>query len=182
MNACPEQPTTQAFAKLGDLADYSLAPSGDFENGTDGWLLKNATVISGNETVGITPGGKSLLLGGPNNGGAAEATTPEFCLNETHPSFRYVAKNRGTGSGILYTTLRFRSKQNPNVVVQVGSSATVSATNWTASSQIPLATLIAQALLKKGGSVQLILSTSAGTANLGGVQLDSLMIDPYRRG
>lgn len=182
VNACPELPTSQAFAKLGDLADYSLAPSGDFENGTDGWLLKNTTVVSGNETLGITTGSKSLQLGGPKSGGVAEATTPEFCMNETHPTFRYVAKNRGTGSGILYTTLRFRSKQNPNVVVQVGTSATLSSSNWAASNQIPLATLIASSLLKKGGSVQLVLSTSAATANAGGVQLDSLLIDPYRRG
>jgi alpha-tubulin suppressor-like RCC1 family protein len=182
VNACPALPTSQAFAKLGDLADYSLAPSGDFENGTDGWLLKNTTVVSGNETLGITAGSKSLQLGGPKTGGAAEATTPEFCLNETHPSFRYVAKNRSTASGILYTALRFRSKANPNVVVQVSTSATTSSTSWAASEQIPLATKIASSLLKRGGSVQLVLSTSSATANGGGVQVDSLLVDPYRRG
>jgi hypothetical protein len=182
VNACPELPSTQAFAALGDLADYAPAPGGLFETGTDGWALTNTTVVSGNETVGITAGSKSLLLGGPKTGGAATAVSPEFCINDLHPSFRYVVKNAGTASGILYTALRFRPKNNPNVVIQVATRSTVSATTWKASDQIPLATLIASSLLKKGGTVQLVMSTSAATANTGGVQLDSLLVDPYRRG
>lgn len=182
VNACPAALTTQAFLKLGDLADYSLAPGGDFESGAAGWALRNASVQSGNETLGITAGGNSLLLGGPKLGGSAEAVSPEFCINETHPTFRYVARNASSASGLLTTALRFRPKNNPNVVIQVGTAATLSSSSWAASEPIPLATLIAQSLLKRGGTVQLVFGTSATTANTGGVRIDSLLIDPYRRG
>ncbi|MEH3053119.1 MAG: hypothetical protein PGN13_03795 [Patulibacter minatonensis] len=182
VNACPEQPTTKAFLKLGDSADYAPAPGGLFETGTDGWTLKNATVVDGNETLGITAGTKSLLLGGPKLGGVAEAVSPEFCINDLNPTFRYVAKDNSTAAGILYTALRFRPKQNPALMIQVATTATVANTTWEASKPIPLATLLAASLLKKGGTVQLVLSTSSATANTGGVQLDSLLVDPYRRG
>ncbi|MBO9534306.1 MAG: hypothetical protein J7513_15140 [Solirubrobacteraceae bacterium] len=138
--------------------------------------------------VATTPSPSPIRTPGPGEtpwpGGPTPTPTPqpEFCINETHPTFRYVAKNNSTAAGILYSSLRFRPKQNPNVVIQVTTSATLGKTTWTPSEPIPLATLIASSYLKKGGSVQLVLSTSAATANSGGLQLDSLLVDPYRRG
>ena len=60
--ACVQAPTTKAFSKAGDTADYSVAPGGAFE-GTHGWTLAGGAKIgTGNETLGIAAGSKSLVL------------------------------------------------------------------------------------------------------------------------
>ena len=43
--ACTPAATTQAFAKFGDTADYSLAPGGDFDGDTTGWVLTGGARI-----------------------------------------------------------------------------------------------------------------------------------------
>lgn len=85
---CVEAPTVKAFAKYGDNADYSPAPNGTFESSTVGWKLsKGASITSGNDTTGVTKGSKSLRLGS-----GATATSPEFCVSEANPHFRFVAR------------------------------------------------------------------------------------------
>ncbi|MDO9352847.1 MAG: hypothetical protein Q7T55_04090, partial [Solirubrobacteraceae bacterium] len=92
--ACVQAPTTKAFSKVGDQADYSVAPGGSFE-GTHGWTLaKGAKIVTGNESVGIVAGTKSLQLPV-----GATATSPEFCVDETNPYFRFVAKPTGSMAG-----------------------------------------------------------------------------------
>ncbi len=183
VNACPATPVSQVFARLGDLADYSIAPGGDFEGSLEGWALKNAKVVPGNETLGYLGGSQSLALGGFGSAGTTEAVSPEFCLNAAHPHFRYLAKTNSTTTGIVYTALRFRPKNNPGYVIELGSKADIGAKgDWRVSDPTPLATLLASSLLKKGGTVQLVFRTSATTNTYGGIQIDNVLVDPYRRG
>lgn len=179
VNACQDLPTSQAFSQLGDVADYALAPAGDFEGATDGWTLDNARVVPGNETVGILAGSRSLLLGDAATA-PSEVVLPEFCLNETHPHFRFTLKSNAS-TGTLYTAVRFRPKHDPVRVIEVVSRANITTVGgWGASPEQPLATRIAASLLAKGGTVQLVFRTSAATNAKGGVQVDNVLVDPYR--
>ncbi len=98
--ACIPAPTTKAFAKIGDSADYSPAPDGGFEQGAAGWKLTGgAKVVSGNETLGLLTG--SILSGNRSLSlpVGSTATSPEFCVDETHPYFRFMAKATSAMSG-----------------------------------------------------------------------------------
>lgn len=171
---CAEQPTKQAFAKFGDTADYSIAPAGDFE--AAGWqLLNGAKITTGNETAGITTGSKSLFL--PRTG---IAISPEFCVSNAHPTFRFMTK-----SNFWYSTYQalvlYRDTEGTLTQAQFVSSddTKIFPGSWKPSAISPLATKIP--LLASGAaqtaSVQILLRAGEGST-----QFDSVMVDPYRRG
>lgn len=190
-SACPEGPVTKAFAKFGDDADYSLAPGGDFETGS-GWTLKSgAKFAPGNENLGISPGGRSLKL--PLG---AVAVSPEFCVDETNPHFRFVSKPDNAIAGyeaiVLYRNTEGQVKQ-----AQFTSSASQSwgSGKWAPSSTSPLATKIPLLAGGKTASVQLMFVSTGNkiavgiglwgkfaAGSIGTVSIDSVMVDPYRRG
>ena len=88
MASCPSQPVTQPFAQFGDTNSYFLAPGGSFEGNQwqNGWNLNNAQITQGNETYHVNGAGdnQSLTI----NGGGS-ASSPDFCLDSTMPSFRF---------------------------------------------------------------------------------------------
>lgn len=181
IDACPEQPVAQSFASLGDLAEYSLAPAGDFEHSIEQWSLKHAAVVPGNETVGIMPGTRSLSIGGVGTTGTPEVVSPPFCINQTNPHFRFLVKHNAASNN-LYTSIRFRPRFNPSWLIEL-TSETAAGTpgDWRASGVHPLATRIASNLIAKGGTVQLVFRTTASANSRGGVQIDNVLVDPYRR-
>lgn len=190
-SACPETPVTKAFAKFGDDADYSLAPGGDFEDGS-GWTLKSgARFASGNETLGVAPGSRALKL--PLG---AVAVSPEFCVDETNPHFRFVSKPDNAIAGyeaiVLYKNTEGQVKQ-----AQFTSSASQSwgSGKWAPSSTSPLATKIPLLAGGKTASVQIMFVSTGNkiavgiglwgrfaAGSIGTVSIDSVMVDPYRRG
>jgi hypothetical protein len=93
---CGNPQISQAFKPYGDPSSYKLV--GDFENGTDGWVLTGgAKVVSGDATGKIGGGGdaKSLVLPA-----GATATTPPVCVGLNEPSLRFFARKN---SGLLST-------------------------------------------------------------------------------
>lgn len=178
---CPELPTTQAFLKYGDTAEYALLTRGDFETTTSGWNLFNAKTVSGNETGGVLSGKRSLALGGGWVSGPTVVSTPEFCVSSDHPYFRYMLKANGA-VGLLATFISYRDSNGSLVQQQVTSNV---ATNilpgkWKPSDLNPLSIKlpIAPGQTKK---VRLLfvspLSVGAAAYNI-----DNILIDPYRRG
>jgi hypothetical protein len=179
---CPDQPTTQAFAKIGDLADYALAPGGDFEKGTAGWTLNNAHLVAGNETVGILPGYRSVAMG--NNWfvtGPSTLTSPWFCVNNDHPYFRYLLKPNGP-VGLLATYVRYKGTNGQLLQQQVQSrvSTNLFPGKWQASQLNPLSLTLP---IKDGetAKVQLVFITP-GSVLGAGYFIDNVLVDPYRRG
>jgi hypothetical protein len=187
--ACVQAPTTKAFSKVGDQADYSPAPGGTFE-GTHGWTLGGgAKIVTGNETVGITTGSKSLSMPA-----GSTAKSPEFCVDETNPYFRFVAKPTGSMAGYQAIVL-YKNSSGQVTEAQFTSSKDVSWADgkWSASAVQPLAVKIP---LVSGAtaSVQIYLKSTGNqlavgiglwgklTSNTGTTQFDSVMVDPYRRG
>ena len=93
---CGNPEISQAFNAYGDQASYKLV--GDFENGTDGWVLTGgAKVVSGDATskVGDAGEAKSLLLPP-----GATATTPPVCVGLNEPTLRFLTRKN---SGLLST-------------------------------------------------------------------------------
>ncbi len=195
--ACVQAPTTKAFTKVGDNADYSLAPGGNFEAGTPGWTLTGgAKVISGNESLGflkgsISPGSKSLALPV-----GATATSPEFCVDETNPYFRFMAKPDSSMSGYQAIVI-YRNADGKITNAKFTSSADIKWGDgaWSASAISPLATKIPLSAANPTASVQLMfVSTGNAVAvgigfwgkftggDVGQTVIDSVMVDPYRRG
>ncbi|MBO9534084.1 MAG: hypothetical protein J7513_14025 [Solirubrobacteraceae bacterium] len=194
--ACVSAPTSKAFSKVGDNADYSVAPGGDFESGAAGWSLTGgAKVVGGNESLGwfkgsILPGSKALAMPV-----GSTATSPEFCVDETNPYFRFMAKADSSMAGYEAIVI-YRNAAGAVTSTQFTSSSEISwgSGNWVASKVSPLATKIPLDL-GATASVQLKF-VSTGNAVAVGVGLwgrltggsvaqtliDSVMVDPYRRG
>lgn len=189
--ACPESPVSKAFAKFGDTADYSLAPGGDFEDGS-GWTLKGgAKFASGNETLGVAAGSRSLKL--PLG---AVAVSPEFCVDETNPHFRFVSKPDNAIAGYEAIVL-YKNEGGAVKQAQFTSSSAQSwgSGKWAPSSASPLATKIPLLAGGKTASVQLMFVSTGNriavgvglwgrfaAGSIGTVSIDSVMVDPYRRG
>lgn len=190
--ACPVQATTKAFAAYGDQADYSLAPNGNFENGATGWTLKNSSVVTGQGSLlglaanvlnGLLGGKKSMSIGSNFLPGSATITSPPFCVDSTHPYFRYMLKANGP-VGNLTTSIKYTAADGSSKTVEVPSlsKTTLLPSQWKASELNPLAVNIP--LLQNGGTtatVQLVF-TSAISVLGAGYQIDNVLIDPYRRG
>ncbi|MEH3055150.1 MAG: hypothetical protein PGN13_14320 [Patulibacter minatonensis] len=218
---CVQLPTTKAFQRLdGDSADYSLAPGGDFESGAQGWTLSgSAAVTSGNESLGVSAGSKALRM--PIG---STATSPSFCIDETNPHFRFAYKVDSSGATGFIAHVVYKDARGAVTKTELLSSKGLSLTpsQWQASPNSPLATIIPLNATSKSASVQIKFSVAspadlssdiattvvgdnalssfiggitggvnqainvgvsptAGLVNLG-VTIDSVMVDPYRRG
>ncbi len=187
---CVQAPTTKAFAKIGDTADYSVAPGGTFETAAGWTLTGGAKLVYGNETLGITTGSRSLSL--PLG---ATATSPAFCVDETNPYFRFMARPTKAVTGYSAIVL-YKDENGTTKQAQFTSSkdSAWSDGKWAPSKVSPLATKI-PLVSGETASVQLkFVSTGNQVAvgigwwgqfaggSLGTVSIDSVMVDPYRRG
>ncbi|MEH3055271.1 MAG: hypothetical protein PGN13_14925 [Patulibacter minatonensis] len=195
--ACVQGATTKAFAKIGDNADYTLAPGGDFESGGAGWTFTGGAKIgSGNESLGffkgsVASGSRSLTMPV-----GSTATSPQFCVDETNPYFRFMAKADSSMAGYKAIVI-YRNDQGNVTSAQFTSSSEISwgDGNWVASKVSPLATKIPLTGPDATATVQIqFVSTGNGVAvgvglwgkltggNVGQTIIDSVMVDPYRRG
>lgn len=186
--ACPLQPVSKAFANLGDDADYSLAPGGNFESGAAGWTFKGgASIVSGNESLGVAGGSKSLRLPP-----LAVAVSPPFCVDPSHPTFRFAARIDTLLSGYIAVVL-YRDTAGQLRQAQFNASATQSllpSGKWFASDKAPLSVNIPLLTSSPTASAQIMFMSTPTLGALswltlgltGTVSIDSLMIDPYRRG
>lgn len=173
-------PAWQAFAKFGDLADYWLAPGGDFESPMSGWSLSNARVVRGNDSTGVLGGGRSLALGVGLISGQSTATSPPFCVSAAHPTFRYLLKADGA-VGALSTFIRYRAADGSTREEQVRSrtATTLLPGQWKPSDLQPLATKIPMNAVGGVAVVQLVFRTPISVVGAG-YQIDNVLVDPYR--
>lgn len=182
---CTPMATTKAFGHLADTADYFLAPGGSFETGTTaGWTLSGgAKIVSSNESLGVTAGSKALQLGV-----GATATSPAFCVDESNPSFRFASKVSSLDGGyaalVVYRDAAGTVKSTQFLASTDGTFYN-KANSWVASPIAPLATAIP---LVQGGSTASVQLKFIGTTKAYGIfvganaTIDSVMVDPYRRG
>jgi hypothetical protein len=178
---CPTQPTSQAFAKFGDTAQYSEIPNGSFESGA-GWTFISSKLAAGNDGYNVIPGQRSASLGGGFVSAAATLISPAFCVDKTHPYFRFMLRPMGA-VGALATFILFRNSSGNLVRQLVGSnvSTTFSPGYWRPSVLNPLSINIP--LLEAGdtATVQLMFVTPL-SLNGPAYYIDNVLVDPYRRG
>lgn len=169
----------QAFLAFGDPADYWLAPAGDFESGARGWGLKRAYVMPGNDTTGVLKGRRSLALGFGLLG-QAEAVSPSFCIDASHPTFRYTFKPTGL-VGLLSTFVRYKAVDGTTQEQQVWSktATTLLPGQWRPSDLQPLATRVPMKTTGGRASVQLVFRAPINLLG-SGYQIDNVLVDPYR--
>lgn len=179
--ACPDLPTTQAYAKFGDTADYSLVPGGNFERGGEGWKFSNARIASSGINAGVLPGVRGVALGGGFFSGPSGVITPEFCVNSDHPYFRYMLKAKGA-VGVLATFIRYKAADGSTIQQQVTSNVSTNlySGKWVPSELNPLSIKLALGD-EETATVQLVFVTPMSYLGAG-YYIDDIMVDPYRRG
>ncbi|MDQ8047175.1 MAG: hypothetical protein AAGC46_19425 [Solirubrobacteraceae bacterium] len=178
-SSCAAQTVSQPFAAYGDTNSYWLAPDGGFEKGAAGWSLSNTKVVTGNESLGILAGTKSLQFGGTGVLGLAQATTPSFCVDPSDPTFRFLVKNSSVASAVA-TSINFTAPNGATLTVPAKLSV-YALGSWSLSESQPLATAIPSVFLQ-GGTTATITFQVTGAVSAEGLRIDDLMIDPYRRG
>ena len=93
---CSNASSSQVFLPWYDVANYFLAPGGDFESGASGWnLTGGAAVVEGNEPWNVTGGGSSSLR----LPAGSSATSPAVCVGIEHPTIRFFEKSSGAALG-----------------------------------------------------------------------------------
>ncbi len=213
--SCTALPSAKSFQALdGDTADYTPAPDGGFENGGKGWTFSGgAKVTSGNETLGVLAGNKQATI--PLNG---SVTSPAFCVDESHPHFRFAYKvdNAALSGFIAYVIYRDAAGKITNIELISSKVLALAPSLWAATPKSPLATIIPLNSTTKTASVQLKITSLSPTDFVNdvtggivepvtsfagsmtglvgsitgsispalniGITIDSVMVDPYRRG
>lgn len=141
---CGFDDPTPVFARWGDIAYYSLIPSGDLSD-LGAWSLKNVSLSPDHDP--FTPGAGSLVFAK----GDSEAVTPAMCISLDNPTVRLFLADRG-GNGkanlemrVLYedldghvhnlTVARLRVDESwqPSVVIPIGVNmlSAASVNGWT---------------------------------------------------
>jgi hypothetical protein len=172
---CPSTPTTKPFQAFGDIANYSLAPSGAFESGASGWALSGATVAAGNESYRVhgSADAKSLTINP-----TGTAVSPAFCVSVDHPTFRFFARRTSGTWGTLAVKLRWRDSSGRTNDTTVGA-INASSTSWQVSPPLQLATTLPLWQSGQTLSVQIVFDPE----DYGGAfAIDDVYIDPYTKG
>jgi hypothetical protein len=105
--ACSYPDAAQVFSPWKDKAYYQLAPEGSLEAGASGWTLEGGATLVTDEDHRFPEGemeetAVSLPFG-------ASATSPPVCVDETTPSFRFMARNIGDHGAKLRVTITYEN-------------------------------------------------------------------------
>jgi hypothetical protein len=156
---CPDIPSSQVFSQFGDTNDYFLAPGGDFE-ASSAWTRPGVDRVDYAKPWDLA-GGKALRL----NSGKT-TTSPEFCVSERHPHFRFFAIGE-PGSTLRVEAIDGRVTTGLSIVPGDGA--------WHLTEIVPLATALG-ILGDDGHDVKLRITSVGGDS-----AIDGVYIDPYRR-
>ena len=166
--------STQAFAAFGDPAYYATLPNGDFESGSNGWMLSGgARVASGNEPFFVTGDAgdsHSLLLPA---GSSAHSGTVCFALGDWH--LRLFARNVGSRTGGLRVQVVVPSLLGGLLTILDGGTFSGSGT-WAPSPRLELALCNVTSLL--GTRAVAFRFTPVGQD--AAYQIDDVYLDPWK--
>lgn len=156
---CPDVPSSQALSQFGDTNDYFLAPGGDFEAPTQ-WAGRSLDRVDYKKPWKLA-GDRALHIEE-----SRTATSPEFCVSERHPHFRFFAIGEDDA------TLKVEAIEGG---ITTGLSIINGDEDWNLTSVVPLATALGF-FGDDGHHVRLKI-----TALEGDFLIDGVYIDPYRR-
>ena len=159
---CEGRVIEQPFTAWDDLADYFLAPDGDFSSGAAGWDLAGAEVVADNEPWNVHGSEVTAAVG---LASGASATSPTICVSQDDPTMRFFA--RGSGAlqvEVLYTDAEGAEQALPIGVMQGGSE-------WAPSDALPIT----------ANTYEMTVAFRF-TALEGDWAIDDVFVDPYRKG
>lgn len=169
---CPDVPTSHPFAPWGDDAPYVLAPNGDLERGGSAWSLgRGAAVVDGNEPfkVGGRADRRSLAL----RAGSSAATAP-MCIGVEHKSMRFFVKRTAAPKIALEVDVRYLDPAGKSSSLRIGRIA--AGRSWAPSRILPL--VVNRLAAARGNAMQV---SFRFTPQGGGVTIDDVLVDPFRR-
>jgi hypothetical protein len=167
---CRGVPTVQPFTPWQDVADYMLAPDGDFEAGATGWLLQGgARTVEGNEPfkVGRAADHTSLQLPA-----GSSATTAPICIGVEHRTMRFFAS--APRSAALAVTATFTKRNGNQKSVRLGVARGSNA--WAPSDVLPM--LVNEKAEHFDNALWVTLSFAPRGADAW--LIDDVYIDPFR--
>lgn len=173
---CTAPQLVSAFASLGDMRDYVLAPGGSFEDkGLDGWQVRGAKTEGGGSSleVAYTDDNKRSLKV-PAGG---SATSPAMCVDLHYPTFRLMTKPK-KGEDQLKVEVIYPDSGDP-VFHPIGSLTANGGKGWQASADMPV-------FPERGGAapgmrrVALRFTSIAVDGEAGDWRIDDLYVDPKR--
>jgi hypothetical protein len=169
IGTCGDQDTSAAFRPWGDIAQYVLAPSGDFSSAA-GWDFAGARITS---AASPKSSGRVLSIA---DGGAA--VSPITCLSLGHPTIRLFARNTGGSTSRLRVTVLFggrdgRRYELPVATLQSGGS-------WSPTPIMPVVVNLF-AVVSPGGYMPVSFRfQEIGSGSAGRWQIDDLYVDPFK--
>ncbi len=172
--ACPSNPTTAVLAQYGDNAQYSLLSGSSFESGAPGWSLSNTEIVSGEGAGEEGANGDSYSLAiGPNG----LAVSPQFCVSDEYPAFRFFARQTGGGGwgSALNVSLRWTTGYGFKITTPVISLQPSG--EWTLSPVLKLAGALPLWMPGSTLKVRLAFQPTGGSS----WAIDDVYIDPYSR-
>jgi ABC-type amino acid transport substrate-binding protein len=167
---CEGRVIEQPFVAWDDLADYFLAPDGDFTGGAVGWELAGAEVVAENEPYYVHGGDVAAAVSLPPG---ASATSPTICVAETDPTMRLFVRSTGEPTGTLSVEVLYSDDQGEPQSLTIGVVAGATAGEWTPTVALPITVNIYEMAVAFRFTAQ-----GAGSAWL----IDDVFVDPYRKG
>lgn len=173
VSACDGAALSKPFQPWLDVADYKLAPRGDFEGSLSGWTLSGgAKKVSGSEPWGVTGKVGSSALAVPAGASALSAPT---CVNAGAPTFRFFARSTGGLLPLMAVNVVYESALGGLLDLPVGVVTPTS--SWQPSSIMLTGSALPAAVSDGDTPMQLRF-----TALSGSWQVDDVFVDPYARG
>lgn len=162
INSCTLSATSRPYSRWLDLAEYELAPGGDFESAA--WTMTGgARLVDGSEPYAVTGSLGSSSLSLP---GGASATSPPTCVDVADPSIRFFVE----GTGSVAVNLVQGGSVVPAGVVAAGGAWAPTPVMLTGSPVLAASS---------GGTAQVEVSLSNVS---GSPRVDDVFVDPWSRG
>jgi hypothetical protein len=167
---CTGRVIEQPFGAWSDLADYFLAPDGDFSAGAAGWQLDGAELVADNEPFwvhgGDTPAAVRLAEG-------ASATSPAICVALDDPTMRFFARSDGAPSGKLAVDVLYTDAAGEPQKLRIGTVTSDAAPDWTPVTPLPIT----------ANTTEMDVAFQFTALGAGSEwTIDDVYVDPYKKG
>ena len=162
---CPA--SLHPFAQFGDANTYFGFTNNGFENGSGGWSLSGASVVSGNEPWQVNGSGRSSLAIAP--GGTA--SSPHVCAALLAPAWRMFAKSNGANGSLRAQIVFYGLLGNVTGILNVTSFDPSGYGSWEPSADVP--SLLSLPIATVSAQLRLTNTGSSGTW-----QVDDVFVDP----
>jgi hypothetical protein len=162
---------SQVFLPWGDLADYALAPQGDF-SASDQWTLgKQASVVD--EGDPFSGAGHSLQLGHD-----AQAATPAMCVDLDNPTIRFFTRDEG-GNGKANLKVDVLYEDFNGAVKKLTIARLKAGADWQPSVVVPMYMNMLAAASPSGVTAVAFQFKAEGLSKGETLSISSLYVDPY---